>query len=151
MSAANEKVNVRDRWKEQAGDGRGALEKLSFIDQMIESIQTLERGRARERECDRVSCQNHRKSERVDKRKWLRSYVSVQTTVRGGREVKERPLLSQGGTAAVAVQLVELRSETETEFAPQLLASNTHARTRTHEQAIPLLSFLQGIQTIDRK
>lgn len=28
MSAANEKVNVRDRWKEQARDSRGALEKL---------------------------------------------------------------------------------------------------------------------------
>lgn len=60
MSAANEKVNVRDRWKEQAGDGRGALEKLSFIDDR-ESIQTLER--ERERECDRVSCHNHRKKE----------------------------------------------------------------------------------------
>lgn len=34
LSAANEKLNVRDRWKEQqAGDSRGALEKLSFIDQ----------------------------------------------------------------------------------------------------------------------
>lgn len=45
-----------------------------------QSLQTLERGR--ERECDRVSCQTREieiERDREDNRKWLRSYVSVQT------------------------------------------------------------------------
>lgn len=65
LSAANEKVNVRDRWKEQqARDSRGALEKLSFIDQR--EREDTDRERERERGCDRVrleyraSCHNQR-------------------------------------------------------------------------------------------
>lgn len=46
--SSQRKVNVRDRCKEQARDGRGALEKLSFIDQDRERIQTPEREERRE-------------------------------------------------------------------------------------------------------
>lgn len=51
-SAANEKVSVRKRWKEQqARDSRGALEKLSFIDQRLRDDTNI-RGRERENVTD---------------------------------------------------------------------------------------------------